>query len=127
MGLIGSQGRIQYLASRKVDLESELHQMNTSRLVLAMEQSQASMDYANQLAAIFDPNNPDAINAANEAQVVGAQMNARSAQLAVVEKGYDMAIKDLETEHKAVETEMDAVQKIIDKSIEGQAGFKTLG
>lgn len=127
MGLIGSQARQQYLISRKVDLESEIHMMNTSRLILAMEQSQTSLDYANQLAAIFDPNNPDAVAAANQAQVVGAQMNARSAQLAVIEKAYDLAIKDLETEHKAVETEMDAVQKIIDKSIEGQAGFKTLG
>lgn len=127
MGLIGSQARMQYLVARKVDLEAQLHMMNTSRLILAMQQSQSSLDYANQLAAIFDPNNPDAAAAANQAQVVGAQMNARSAQLAVIEKGYDMAIKDLEIEQKAITTEMDAVDKIIQKAIEGHAGFKTLG
>jgi len=47
------------------------------------------------------------------------------AQVQAIDKALELRTRDLDTQHKEVETEYDAVKKVIDKNIE--VSFKTLG
>jgi hypothetical protein len=58
-------------------------------------------------------------------KVVAAKYEADSTKVQTADKRLEMELKDLDTQHKAIETEVDAVKKVIDKNIQGS--FKTFG
>jgi len=58
-------------------------------------------------------------------KAVAAQYEAESTKVQTADKRLEMELKDLDTQHKAIETEVDAVKKVIDKNIQGS--FKTFG
>ncbi|OGI17542.1 MAG: hypothetical protein A2255_07270 [Candidatus Melainabacteria bacterium RIFOXYA2_FULL_32_9] len=98
MGLVASQARILMLTSRKSDLEFAMQQISQRRMMLA----QATMSLAQtQMAA-----GPE------------AQEDPRSAMLQQVDKMLEMQSLQFQTLHKTVSTELESVQKIIDKNIE---------
>ncbi len=51
--------------------------------------------------------------------------DARTAKLQKADKQLELELQRIETDHKAVEEEMDSIKKVIDKNIED--GFKTFG
>jgi len=148
MGIAASQGRSMMLTARKSDIEFKVQVINQRRTTLAEQASKLARAFANDQYQNDDPMNLNK-NAAGvqmgatmlpgftaPAPTVGVAGIPQSdiatggyeQQMAFVQsldKELELREKDLQTQNKMVETELDAVQKIIDKSIE--KGFKTLG
>lgn len=109
MGLAASQGRLLMLTARKSDLELQLQFINQARIQLA-----------NMMSALFgsstnlDPNSADSARIQQQTSFVAAQ-----------DKKYEMMQRQIDTQHQAVQTEMESVQKVISKNIE--MSFKLMG
>ncbi len=109
MGLAASQARFLALTARKSDLELAGEQINHSRMQVA--------NTMNQLLTIsmnLDPESPEA-----------QQFQLRVAAMQSLDKALEEQLRRVDTQQSAVQTEIDAVQKVIDKNIE--MSFKTFG
>jgi DNA repair ATPase RecN len=102
MGLAASQSRFLSLTARKTDLELTGQQINQSRLQLA----NATNDLFN-IAATLDPDATEAI-----------QLQQRINALQSLDKALELQLRRVDTQQQAVTTEIDAVKKVIDKSID---------
>lgn len=80
----------------------------------------ASFDWRSDPTGIFT----DEYDETDDA-VVSAKYEADSTTVQGEDKRLEMELKNLDVSHKAVQTEMDAVKKVIDKNIE--SSFKTFG
>jgi DNA repair ATPase RecN len=107
MGLAASQARFLDLTARKIDLELVGQQINQSRLQLA----NVTNDLFN-VSTSLDPNNEDSIK-------IQMRINA----LQQLDQSLELQLRRVDTQHAAVQTELDAVKKVIDKSID--LTFKT--
>ncbi len=107
MGLAASQSRYLALTARKSDLELTGQQINQSRLELA----NVTTDLYNT-STNLDPTSSDAI-----------KLQFRINALQNLDQGLELQLKRVDTQHEAVQTELDSVKKIIDKNIE--LTFKT--
>lgn len=102
MGLAASQSRYLLLTSRKNDLELTGQQINQSRMQLA--------NTASNLFTTMADLNPDS----NEAQDIQLRINA----IQSLDKSLELQLRRVDTQHETVQTELDAVKKVIDKNIE---------
>lgn len=102
MGLAASQARYLTLTARKNDLELTGQQINQSRLELA--------NIANDLFNTSTNLNPDS------AQAIQLQLRINAIQS--LDKGLELQLRRVDTQQQAVQTELDAVKKVIDKNIE---------
>ena len=102
MGLAASQSRYLTLTSRKNDLELSGQQINQSRLELANVQN----DLFNT-ATNLNPTSAQAI-----------QLQLRINAIQSLDKGLELQLRRVDTQQQAVQTELDAVKKVIDKNIE---------
>jgi ribosomal protein L17 len=109
MGLAASQARFLSLTARKSDLELRGQFINQNRMMLA-----------NAVSSLFSQSatlEPDS----KEAKV----LQARIERLQSVDKMLEMHLRRVDTQQQAVQTEISAVQKVIDKNID--MSFKTFG
>jgi DNA repair ATPase RecN len=109
VGLAASQARFLALTARKSDLELTGQQINQSRMQLA--------NVTNQLFTVvtnLEPDSPAAV-----------QMQLRINALQSLDKSLELQLRRVDTQQQAVQTEIDAVQKVIDKNID--MSFKTFG
>lgn len=107
MGLAASQSRYLSLTARKSDLELTGQQINQSRLELA--------NVTNNLfntTTTLEPDSPEAI-----------QIQLRINALQSLDQGLELQLRRVDTQQAAVQTELEAVKKVIDKNIE--LTFKT--
>jgi len=145
MGLAASNGRMMFLVGRKSDIEFQIQTINQRRQTLSKQSADLAKSYANAMYQNANPGTIDNIGVAlpgsNAVGYIGpagesiaeAEINvtngsiyeAQMAQVQAIDKELELRQVDLNTQHKEVETEVDAVQKVIDKNIE--KGFKTLG
>jgi len=101
MGLAASQARLLSLTARKSDLELQGQMINQARMALA-----------NVTGALFsvssnlDPSSPQA-----------QQLQERIAGIQALDKTLELQLNRVDTQHDAVQTEMDAVKKVIGKNI----------
>ena len=102
MGLAASQSRFLLLTSRQTDLELAGQQINQSRLQLA----NSTNDLFN-IASTLDPDSDQAI-----------QIQLRINALQSLDKALELQLRRVDTQQQAVQTEIDAVKKVIDKSID---------
>ncbi len=102
MGLAASQARYLTLTSRKNDLELTGQQINQSRLELA--------NVANDLFNTSTTLDPDS------AESIKLQLRINAIQS--LDKGLELQLRRVDTQQQAVQTELDAVKKVIDKNIE---------
>lgn len=102
MGLAASQARYLTLTARKNDLELSGQQINQSRLELANIQ--------NDLFNTSTNLNPDSTEA--------IQLQLRINAIQSLDKGLELQLRRVDTQQQAVQTELDAVKKVIDKNIE---------
>lgn len=109
MGLAASQGRFLALTARKSDLELSGQQINMSRMQLA--------NITNELFEVFNNVEPQSPQ--------GQQLQFRISALQTLDKSLEMQLRRVDTQREAVQTEIDAIQKTIDKNIE--MTFKTFG
>ncbi|MDD3012781.1 MAG: hypothetical protein PHC34_03675 [Candidatus Gastranaerophilales bacterium] len=136
MGLAASQTRVLALNARKSDLEFQGQQINQQRTILS---NQAETFY-NQILALEAPNaeaNPvtyvndvpvndsdgDGLSNTYEASLVAysQEYNKINAQIEIIhqqDRALETTLKNVDTQHQAVQTEIDSVKKVIDKSIE---------
>lgn len=109
MGLAASQARFLALTARRSDLELSGQQINQSRSQLSNMTNQLF-----NLMANIEPNSQQ-----------GQQLQFRISALQSIDKGLEEQLRRVDSQHEAVQTELDAVQKVIDKNIE--MTFKTFG
>jgi DNA repair ATPase RecN len=102
MGLAASQSRYHALTARKTDLELTGQQINQSRLQLAN-----TMNELFGIASNLDPNATEAI-----------QIQLRINAIQSLDKALELQLRRVDTQQNAVSTEIDAVKKVIDKSID---------
>jgi DNA repair ATPase RecN len=109
VGLAASQARFLALTARKSNLELDGQQINQSRMQLA--------NVANQLFTIFSNLEPDSAEA--------IQIQLRINALQSLDKALELQLRRVDSQQQAVQTEIEAVQKVIDKNID--MTFKTFG
>lgn len=107
MGMAASQSRYLLLTARKSDLEFTGQQINQSRLQLTNVTNQL-FNVATQL----EPDSPQAIE-------IQLRINA----LQSLDQGLELQLRRVDTQQKSVQTEIEAVQKVIDKNV--SMTFKT--
>lgn len=107
MGLAASQSRYLMLTARKSDLELTGQQVNQSRLTLA----NVTNDLFN-VASTLDPDSDEAI-----------QIQLRINSIQSLDQALELQLRRVDTQQQAVQTEIDSVKKVIDKSID--LTFKT--
>lgn len=107
MGLAASQARYLALTARKSDLELTGQQINQSRLQLANITNQL-FSIASQLAL-----------GSREATILELRISA----LQAVDKSLELQLRRVDTQQSSIQTEIDAVTKVIDKNIDET--FKT--
>lgn len=101
MGMAASQARYLLLTARKSDLEFTGQQINQSRMQLA--------NITNQLfnvATGLDPDSDEAI-----------QLQLRINSLQSLDEALELQLRRVDTQQRSVQTEIEAVQKVIDKNI----------
>jgi len=134
MGMVASQGRFLMLTAKKTDVEFQGQQINQARMVLANKSAAVN----NTILSLPVPTQSDFpgtdgdqfdVEAYEEAKAVyDAAMNQYNLELAPIQlkdKELELTLKCLDTEQQAIQTEIDAVGKVIDKNIE--TSFKTFG
>ena len=109
MGLAASQARYLALTARKSDLELTGQQINQSRMQLA--------NVTNNLFNVMTNLEPDS------PQAITIQMRINALQ--GLDKALELQLRRVDTQQESVQTEIDAVKKVIDKNIDGT--FKTFG
>ena len=109
MGLVASQARYLVLTGRKSDLELAGQFINQARMQLA--------NMTGVLFQLMTPLEPDTPQA--------RQLQARIAALQQVDKSLELQLRRVDTQHEAVQTEIEAVQKVSQKNI--ASTFKTFG
>ena len=107
MGFAASQARYMILTARKSDLELQGQFINQARLSLANITGALFT-----IAANLEPESPEA-----------QQLQARIAAIQAIDKALELQLRRVDTQRDAVQTEIDAVRKVIGKNIEST--FKT--
>jgi DNA repair ATPase RecN len=107
MALSASQSRYLTLTARKNDLELTGQQINQSRLQLA----NITNDLFNT-ATTLEPDSQEAI-----------QIQLRINAMQSLDQALELQLRRVDTQQQAVQTELEAVKKVIDKNIE--LTFKT--
>lgn len=101
MGMAASQARYLLLTARKSDLEFTGQQINQSRTQLA--------NVTNELfnvATGLDPDTDEAI-----------EIQLRINSIQSLDEALELQLRRVDTQQKSVQTEIEAVQKVIDKNI----------
>ena len=109
MGLAASQARLLMLTARKSNLELNLQFIQ-----------QARMQLSNMVSGLFNRQSnlePDS----SDSQRLQAQISSVQER----DKALEMESRRIDTQHQAVQTEIDSVSKIISKNIE--SAFKLNG
>jgi len=107
MGLAASQGRFLALTSRKSDLEYQGQLVNQNRMTISYR-TEALFNNA----ALVDPDSTEYTRIMNSIENYHVQ-----------DRVLELELKNLDTQQKEVQTEIDSVKKVIDKNIE--MTFKT--
>lgn len=111
MGLAASQARFLSLTARKSDIEYSGQQTNQTRTQNAYTMADLVQQLVNDpTMANTDPTKYGLI----ENQITLAQS---------IDRNLELDLKNIDTQHTEVQTEMDAVKKVIDKNID--MTFKT--
>lgn len=109
MGFAASQARLLMLTARKSDLELRLQFIQQARMQLANMMTGLMTPMTNT-----DPQSPEM--QMNQVRIASIQQN---------DKMMEMQAQTINHQHEAVQTEIEAVQKVISKNIE--SSFKLMG
>ncbi len=109
MGLGASQARLLLLTAQKSSLELQGQDVNGERLLLSTQESDAMQTYANVLSTTDDDDERDDAYAEYEATV---------SEIQTLDQALEIQLNNVDTEQQAVQTEIEAVESVIDKNIE---------
>lgn len=112
MGLAASHARFLSLTARQNDIEFKGQQINQERTQNAygMEDLIEQLSLNAQDGLLTDP---------TEYSLIEHQLELRQ----VIDRNLELDLKNVDTQHQEVQTEVDAVKKVIDKNID--MTFKT--
>ncbi|MEI7475737.1 MAG: hypothetical protein WCK67_13265 [bacterium] len=119
MGLVTSQARLLMLTARKTDIEF-LTQSITQQI---MTMSGAIMNLSTAMATT--QNNMMSGGQNSQTQGANAVQQAQIERLQQWNKTLELLLKQYETQHQAIQTELESVKKCVDKGIE--CDFKYFG
>jgi hypothetical protein len=102
VGLSASQARYLDLTARASDLELTGQQINQARAQLANDANELFSNTAN-----LEPNSDTSLRAQLEIN-----------RLQQLDKAYELELRRVDTQHQTVQTEIEAVRKIIDRNID---------
>ncbi len=110
MGLAASQARFLQLTARKSDLEFKGQQLNQERTINAhaMEQLVEQMQNAAQFSDDGLLINPE----------LYYSIESELEQKHILDRTLELELRNVDTQHQEVQTEVDAVNKVIDKNID---------
>lgn len=108
MGFAASSARLYMLIARKSDLEFQLQMINQARMRLSNTIDKLFM------TGDWDPNNP-----------VVKKFEALQASIQQQDKRLEIMANRINTQHEAVQTEIESVRKVISGNI--QSSFKLMG
>lgn len=137
MGLAASQARFLGLTARKSDLEYQGQQINQARSELAnttdtLFQRLLKLEVPNAekyaVSTTYPDTDGDGLSDEYEAKLFTYSttyntVNAEIEQLHLQDRGLETRLRAVDSHHNEVQTEVDAVKKVIEKNIEGT--FKT--
>lgn len=125
MGFAASQARLLMLTARKSDLELELQIINQARMNLANTVGRISDLMSKNSARYQSPSIQN--NRGLELQIQGTEgvLQGQLNRIQATDKIFEMNAQRVEKQHTAVETEIAAVNKVINKNI--QMSFKLMG
>jgi len=125
MGLVASQARLLMLTSRMSDLEFMMQQISQQRIMLTNAANTIAMQQIQGMNLAQNASNPLVNPAANAQQAQQAQadaynrmVNYKLEMIHNIDKNLETQLQQYTTQHKAAETEVESVKKIIDKNIE---------
>ncbi len=107
MGFAASQARLMMLTARKSDLELMGQFINQARMQLANISGSLF-----SISANLEPESPQML-----------ALNARIASMQAMDKALELQLRRVDTQRDAVQTEVEAVRKVISKNI--AMSFKT--
>lgn len=108
MGMAGSQCRLLQLTARLADLELQAQSVTNSKIRNAMN----SQSLAEVYTAVLQSGTAEEIDNAT------VTFEAQNTVLAAQDKLFDMSLQNIDTEHTALQTEVESVKKVISKDIE---------
>ena len=135
MGLAASQARFLALTARKSDLEFNGQQVNQQRMILSDQTQTLFTEFLGKKVPTpypIDATHPDTNGDGLADQYVVdqaiydseiARINALTEDYHAKDRVLEMDLKNIESQQKEVQTEIDSVKKVIDKNIE--MTFKT--
>jgi hypothetical protein len=127
-GAVKAFNRAGGLVDNSVDASSlqEGLRNNTYYLALVDQNGKPVLDENNNSTFNWRTNTQisDVLNESNDEEIM-ANYEYQTSQIQGQDKRLELEMKNLDTQHKEVETEVDAVKKVIDKNIE--SSFKTFG
>lgn len=110
MGFAASSARLYMLVARKSDLEFQMQMLSQSRMRLANVMDKLYM--RNMRSVNLDPENPE--------------VRAIETELAMIQqrdKYLEILMNRIQSQHQAVETELESVRKVISKNIQSSFGL----
>lgn len=119
MGLVASQCRLLMLHARKIDIEFMVQSITQQLLML----SGATMNLSTQMATL-----QNGMMSGGQNPQMNAMQQGQDAQLQRLHqwnKTLELLLQQYNTQHQAIQTEIDSVKKCVDKSIEQD--FKYFG
>ena len=132
MGLAASQARFLSLTARKSNVEYNGQQVNQQRMIL----SSIEQNYATAMTDLMNTTDFSAFTViqttgklspgAGANAAISTEYNRLVDQIGAIhgqDKALEQNLKDIDTMHNEIQTEIDAVKKVIDKNID--ATFKT--
>lgn len=113
MGFAASQGRLMMLVGRKTELELKLQMIQQQRMYWGDVMARTMMAAARSPGS-YEPGSARA-----------RKLEAFRVKVGQIDKMLEMEAQRIEKQHKACETEIQAVNKVIDSNI--QRSFKLMG
>lgn len=124
MGFAASQARLLMLTARKSDLELQLQFVNQARMMIANQMGSLTNQQL-QSMQVNDPRQMENPGFQQQQQQMQQRNNAQMTMIQQMDKMLEMEGRRLDTQHQAVQTEVEAVNKVISKNIE--SSFKLMG
>ncbi len=123
MGLAASQGRFLQLTARKSDLEFSGQNINQRRMALTYRAEAINTQLYEKQMALY---NSAEIGDSPFVDITTPEIEALLSQINIfhdMDRQLEIELKNIDTQQQAVQTEIDAVNKVIDKNID--MTFKT--
>ena len=115
MGLIANQARLLEITARHNDIEFEQQQVSSKRILLAIDESNISAEETNEMS--------EAGTSSDKLNSISEIYTAKLAPIQALDKVQELISTKLDTEHQALQTQLEATKKQIDYATGNKSVF----